>query len=527
MIHSIAVSAADDTGGDFVYLINADEIRFSETINPDAQLLVGNVIFRHDSMYMYCDSALFFQKVNSFNAYNNVRTEQGDTLFMFGDSLLYDGMTRMARLRGEVRLENRDMILLSDSMNYDRNIDLGYFFNGGTLLDVDNTLTSEYGEYSPASGVASFSDNVRLESQDYTMTTDTLVYDVDANVARFVCPTEIVSAESSILTHRGWLETGSHNSVLLDRSVVLYSEGEQQMTGDSIVYNDKDGLVWCYGNVVVNDYEDKVDMLGEYLFFDRQRDSAVVTGHAYAVEYSEGDTLFLHADTFKLRSIRDENDSIINRQMKAYHQVRAFRTDVQMICDSLEFETVDSCLTLYRDPVVWAQNQQILGEVIKAYMNDSTIERAVVTGQALSVERIDEECYNQIAGREIKAFFVNGEIERATVDGNVCVVYYPVDDDSLRIGMNVTEASNMDVFFVARKVHKIVVHESSNGTLYPMDQIPAGKSHLHNFVWLSNLRPRDKEDIFFWREKEESEKLHENNVMKNVPLPKLPQVNAD
>ena len=131
----------------WVYLLNADIIRYEEYINPDAQRLMGNVVFRHDSMYMYCDSALFYQDRNSFDAYHNVRVEQGDTLFLYGDSLFYDGNTKLLRVRDNVRLENRTMILLTDSLNYDRNTGLGWFFDGGTLLDEESTLISEYGQF--------------------------------------------------------------------------------------------------------------------------------------------------------------------------------------------------------------------------------------------------------------------------------------------------------------------------------------------------------------------------------------------
>ena len=108
----------------WVYLLNADVIRYEEWINPDAQRLIGNVVFRHDSMYLYCDSALFYQEGNSFDAYHNVRMEQGDTLFLYGDSLFYDGNTKLLRVRDNVRLENKSMILLTDSLNYDRNTGL-------------------------------------------------------------------------------------------------------------------------------------------------------------------------------------------------------------------------------------------------------------------------------------------------------------------------------------------------------------------------------------------------------------------
>lgn len=505
---------------DFVYLLNADEIRYSQRINPDAQILVGNVVFRHDSMYMYCDSALFFQNANSFNAYNDIRVEQGDTLFMYGDSLYYDGNTRMCRVRYNVRLENRDMILLTDSLNFDRNRDLGYFFEGGMLLDFENTLTSDYGQYSTQTGTATFIRDVVLESPDYIMKTDTLNYNVDSHIAYLTSPTEITSDDNVINTSRGMLNTDTRNSVLLDRSVIVREEGKQTMTGDSIVYNDDKGLAWGYGNVVINDLKDHVDILADYVFVDQERDSALFTGNAQAIEYSSGDSLFIHADTFKLRTIVDANDSVINRQMKAYYKVKAWRTDLQMVADSMEFETKDSCLTMYRDPIVWSGSQQVLGEVIKAYLNDSTLDWVHIIGQALYVQREDSTYYDQIAGREMKAYFKNGNISSAYVNGNVMVVYFPLDEDSTMIGMNTTESSNLTAYFENRDITKIVIHEKSSGVMYPMDQIPPEKMHLSQFAWFDNLRPFSRYDIFYWRGKKASEKL-KDSPSRDVPLPTL------
>lgn len=68
-------------------------------------MVVGNVVFRHDSLYMYCDSAYYFDQINSFEAFGNVRMEQGDTLFVYGDHLYYDGMTQIAQMRMNVRME--------------------------------------------------------------------------------------------------------------------------------------------------------------------------------------------------------------------------------------------------------------------------------------------------------------------------------------------------------------------------------------------------------------------------------------
>lgn len=507
---------------DYVYLLNADLIRFESYINPDAQRLMGNVVFRHDSMYMYCDSALFFKEANSFNAYHNVRVEQGDTLFLYGDSMFYDGNTRLLRVRDNVRLENKTMILLTDSLNYDRNTGLGWFFDGGTLLDEESTLISEYGQFDTNTNLATFIDGVSMESPDYTLKSDTLLYDTDLHTAYITSPTEIVNDDNFITTSRGQFNTDSNNAILLDRSVVINNEGDNRMTGDSIVYDKASGIMKGYGDVIVNNYKDKVDVNGEYAFYNQNNDSAVVTGKALLTEYSMGDTLFVHADTFRLVTFYNEaGDSVIERQMRGFNKVRAYRFDMQMVADSMVFTSVDTSLTLYHDPIVWNEDQQVLGEKIIFYMNDSTIDWAHVIGQALFIQRNDSVHYNQITGREMKAYFKNGDIDKADVIGNVLAVFYPLDADSAMIGMNTTEASNLTIYFKMRAVDRIVVRSRSNGIMFPMDKIDEKKMFLANFNWFDRIRPRDPEDVFYWRGKRVEEQLSKNSSIKEVPLPTL------
>jgi lipopolysaccharide export system protein LptA len=533
-LHVLAIQKdelpADSTGSvadtaqiksNFVYLINADVTKFNKSINPDAQILVGNVTFRHDSMYMYCDSALFYQKSNSFNAYDNVRMEQGDTLFLFGDSASYDGNLKIAKVRDNVRLENRNMVLLTDSLNYDRNLDLAYFINRGTLLDDKNTLTADYGQYQTVLKLATFIHDVRLESPDYTMTSDTLYYDTDYRLAYFTSPTTIVSDENVINTRHGRFNTNNKSAILLDRSILTQDKGLKKVVGDSLYYDDINGIVEGFGKVELTNLKDKIDASGDYVYFNQQNDSAVVTGNALAIEYSTKDSLYIHADTFRLVSFYNAaHDSVLYRNVRAYNRVKAYRIDMQMIADSLEFSTLDSCLTLYKDPIIWNGEQQLLGERIKIYMNDSTIDWVDVIDQTLFVQKMDSAHFNQISGREMKAYFANGEIHRTDVDGNVLVIYYPVDEDSTMIGMNTTEASFLSVFFVDKAVNRIVITKSSSGVLYPMDQLEQDKMYLSNFNWFEILRPFNRWDVFNWRGKQASEKL-KTTIHREVPLPTL------
>ena len=507
---------------DYVYLLHADEIRFEEYINPDAQRLIGNVAFRHDSMYMYCDSALFYQKQNSFSAYHNVRAEQGDTLFLYGDSLFYDGNTRLLRVRDHVRLENKTMVLLTDSLNYDRNTGLGWFFDGGTLLDEESTLISEYGQFDTNTKLAVFMDGVSLESPDYILTSDTLNYNTDLHIAFLNSPATIVNEDNVINTSHGRFNTQTNYAVLLDRSVVEQNGGENRMTGDSIVYDKEVGQMESFGDVIINNYKDKVDVHGEYVYYNQNIDSAVVTGKALLIEYSAGDSLFVHADTFRLVTFYNETgDTVMERQVRGFNKVRAFRPDLQMVADSMVFTTADSSLTLFNDPIVWSENEQILGEKIVFYMNDSTIDWSHVIGQALFVQMNDTVHFNQIAGREMKAYFKNGEIDKADVIGNVRAVFYPLDGDSAMIGMNTTESSNLTVFFKMRTVDRIVIKNRSNGVMYPMEKIDTKKMYLPSFQWFERIRPIDAEDVFYWRGKRLDEQLRKSNSNKEVPLPTL------
>ena len=111
---------------------------------------------------MFCDSAYFYEASNSLDAFGNVRMEQGDTLFVYSDVMFYDGVTQIARLRENVRMENQDMVLFTDSLNYDLVPNIGYFFEGGKLVDSENELTSSYGQYSPDTKRAVFNYDVQL-----------------------------------------------------------------------------------------------------------------------------------------------------------------------------------------------------------------------------------------------------------------------------------------------------------------------------------------------------------------------------
>lgn len=499
-----------------VYLLHSDVLKKSP-LNPDpnAQILVGNVAFRHDSIYMYCDSACFYENTNSLEAFDNVKMVQGDTLFLYGDYLFYDGNTQIAQVRYNVRMENKNTTLLTDSLNYDRIYNLGYYFDGGTLMDEENVLTSEWGEYSPATKMSVFNYDVKLVNPKFTLTSDTLRYSTATKIANIVGPSDIVSDENHIYSELGFYNTGIGQAELLKRSV-LTNEGKK-LTGDSLFYDRVKGFGEAFDNVVMTDTVNKNMLTGDYCYYNELTKYAIATKKAVAVDYSQGDSLFIHADTLQMYTFHLNTDSM-SRETRAYHKVRMYRTDVQGVCDSLVFSSKDSCLTMYYDPILWNNNQQLLGEKIMIYMNDSTIDWAHIQNQALSVEQMDSVNYNQVTGKEMKAYFKDGEMRQVDVIGSVRLVYYPMESDSTLIGMNVSETSLLNMFLENRKMKKMIMSPKSNGTLYPMHQLPPDKMKLDNFVWFDYIRPLNKEDIFVWRGKKAGQELKKSN-RSAAPLP--------
>ncbi len=504
-----------------VYLLHSDVLKFNKELNPDAQILVGNVKFRHDSVYMDCDSAYFYEAKNSFEAFGNIKMQQGDTLFIYGDWLFYDGNSQIAMLRENVRMINRETVLTTDSFNYDRVFNLGYFFDGGTLTDADNVLTSDWGEYSPATKDAVFNYDVKLVNPKFTLTSDTLRYNSQTKIANIVGPSEIVSEANHIYSELGFYNTVTGKANLLNRSVL--TNGAKKLVGDSLFYDRNQGYGEAFRDVVMTDTENKSILTGEYGYYNELRGDALVTDSAVAINYSQNnDSLYMHGDTLKMVTYNINTDSVY-RKMFVYYKVRIYKSDMQGVCDSLVFNSQDSCMTMYRDPIVWNGSQQLFGEEIRAYMNDSTIDWAHIVNQAMSIEKIDSVHYNQVSGKEMKAYFKNGDLNNLDVIGNVRVGYYPMDSDSSLISFVSAETSLMNLYLKQRKVEKIKMSPQTDGTTYPLLQIPADKLYLPSFAWFDYIRPLDKNDIFVWRGKKAGQEL-KKEVKRKIPLPSLKNV---
>lgn len=427
-----------------VHLLHATTLSFDKEVDVERQVLIGDVQFRQDSIYMYCDSAYFYESTNSMQAFSNVRMVQGDTLSMTCDSMSYDGNTLFAQLFDNVVLKHNNTILRTEYLTYDRGIAEAHYPYFGTITDPDNYLKSYYGWYYPNTKEAIFKEEVQLNNYDFSkmevrpeypdindksyspraiLYSDTLFYNFTTSEANIVGPSRIVTDTVTVNTTLGFFNTSTQKSRLYLYSTIT-SPG-RFATADSIYYDGLAGVGDGWGEIELVDTIQSMKLTGEYMHYIDDPQSVMVTEKALAIEYSDNDTLYLHGDTLRaftiirpdsipyyiydtlsvveysvdsipfdtikidsVRMFRPYLDTL--RYMTAYYGVRYFRNDMQGVCDSLHYSVRDSMATFTGDPVMWNESYQITGDTIFAFIDQNKkIKRAEIHNAAFLVQEKD------------------------------------------------------------------------------------------------------------------------------------------
>ena len=506
-----------------IQIHHADLLFRDVATTGDGQVLKGNVLLSHSGMRLSCDSAVFYEASNSFMAYGKVKFRQGDTLSLTGDSLYYDGTSQFARVFRNVVMKHRKMTLYTELLNYDRIKGSGFYDTGGKIVDGKTVLTSQKGEYFTAKRDAQFNEDVLLinNKKDSLLTND-LHYDTRSKWAHATGPTNLFSGGSHIYTIDGEYNTQTERAKLTKRPQ-LFNKG-RKLVGDSISYDKHRGYSEAFRNIIFIDSVDinnKNILLGDYGYYNEPKGEAMVTKRALGKNFSRGaDTLFVHADTLRLYSYNLKTDSAY-RMLHGYPHVRSYRTDIQAVCDSLVFNSHLNLLSLYRDPIAWSDDRQILGEEINVFTNDSTIDSVYIERQALIVQSLpDSALFNQVAGNLMQAYFRNGDIYQTRVDGNAILVNFPMEKDSTFLYQNYCEAAKLRVDVRDKKMQRFWAGPNPIAKTYPIGMAPPEHNRLANFAWFDNIRPRGPEDLFEWRPKSAETRLKEM-PRRNAPLQSL------
>jgi lipopolysaccharide assembly outer membrane protein LptD (OstA) len=214
---SIGLSAQDSKK---IIVENADFSDINQNEIPDALLLTGNVRVRQEGMLMTCDKAYYFQKENYIKAFGNVNMVQGDTLFMNSKYAEYNGNVKQAFATGNVNLRSPDMTLVTDTLNFDRNIQQAWYETYGTITNKENVLKSKSGRYYVNEKKYQFLTAVTLTNPKYLMKSNHLDYYTGPGHAYLSGPSTITSKNNYIYTEKGFYDTKKNLAHFLRKSYI-------------------------------------------------------------------------------------------------------------------------------------------------------------------------------------------------------------------------------------------------------------------------------------------------------------------
>ena len=550
-----------------VEILHTDSQIYNERIIANVQRLIGNVQIRVDGAYMWCDSLYSYTNKNMVDAFGKVHIVRGDTLNMYADFINYNGDTKLAKARNNVRLIDKKMTLTTDSLDYSMTTDMASYLYTGTVTDSTNVLTSQIGQYYVNQNKAQFQTNVEGTTKDYKIKSDNLVYFTETKKVFMEGPTYIFNEKDTLYAEYGWYDS-LNNLANLTKNPRIWNVN-QKIEADSIFYDKVKGDGLALGNARLEDIENKIIVQGNRVAYNELSKIATATDSAMLIQYSETDSLFLHAQILRtlpdttagvktialdknaglLASLPAAGDTIAMvpdsvsakiivlpspsdpiptntlvqdttavekpkeaRLVLAYYKVRFFRQDMQGKCDSLAYWSKDSTIQLFTDPVIWSNNNQIKADYIEMINRSKDPDEIRMLEDAFIISMEDDSIrFNQIKGKNMTGFVRKNELYKIDVNGNGQSNYYAYDKNGI-IGLNRAESSNITIYMSKGKVSRIALIKSPEGELKPLAELEEGDKQLPGFNWQQDIRPKSKFDIF------RTEATDQKPVQANMPI---------
>ncbi len=180
----------------------------------------------------------------------------------------------------------------------------------------------------------------------------------------------------------------------------------------------------------------------------------------------------------------------------ALGNVKVFRKDIQVRCDSMRYSDLDSIARFYKDPIVWnEENRQYYSDSLALLVKGNSIDRASLMSNAFVVTKEDEKLFDQIRGAEIMAYFDStAALKRFDALGDAVAVFFLEENGHLAT-VNKVECKMLSGNFVNGQMDRVFYYDTPKNDGYPVVQFPETDRLLKGFKWEPDKRPMGKEDI--------------------------------
>ena len=490
---------------------------------PGANILFKSddkrVLLFHEGALIESDQAFFYSKQNYFRALGKVIFTQGDSLRMTCKTIEYDGETKTAFAKGNVYLERPDMTLRTEELNLDRINEKAFYNTPGVIVDSTSTLTSNQGQYFMDQKKYRFISDVTINNPEYIVNSEQLDYFTESNQAYLYGNSKIEGEAYTIFCERGFYDMDRDTGIFKQNATLFYDN--KIIKGDSLYFESERNYAAATKNISIVDTLNNSIITGNYGEIFKERDSAIITRRAMAVNIIDQDSLFIHADTLVATGPEEK------RILRAYYDVRILKSDLRGRSDSLYLDESIGLTKLLKkpltkqqeqifteknyhekNPVLWFDESQMTGDEIQLLSDTKTnkLDSLKIDGRVFIIEKdtLSEDGYQQIKGGLLRGAFKESKLDNIVITKNTEMVYYLYNDEDLQlIGIDKTTCSALKMQFVDGQIDEITFLVSPNGNVYPEDELPINDRTLKGFTWRIVQRPETIEDLFDENDQEE------------------------
>jgi lipopolysaccharide export system protein LptA len=484
---------------------------------PDAALLTGNVRVNHDGVIMTCNKAYYFQKENYIKAFGNVQLVQGDTLYLNSKYAEYNGNMKQAFATGDAIMRSPESTLVTDTINFNRNTQEVYYNSNGTITNRDNTLKSKSGKYYVAEKKFQFLTAVTITNPKYVIKSNHLDYYSNSGHSYLFGPSTITSKTNYIYTEKGFYDTKRNLAHFLRKSYIKYDD--RLIEGDSLYYDRNREFASASRNVKIKDSVNRGIVKGHYAELYKNQDSMFVTKRAVAVNFIENDSVYIHGKKLMVTGPED------NRIIRAFKNVRFFKTDMSGKCDSIHSSAKIGLTKLIGNPILWNGESQITGDIMHLIGNKTTqkLDSLKVLNNTFIVSKDTLGTgFNQVKGQNLFGKFLEGKLHDVDIIKNAEVIYYMRNDLQELIGINKNVSSKINIIFDNKEIEDITFFKQVDGTIFPEKELPEPDRKLRGMVWRGDEKIKSKDDIFTDEDNELNDKLvkqgEAEEAKENVPM---------
>ena len=462
-------AGAQDEGQTRIDILQADAILRDQS-QPDVQRLIGAVVLGFGEARLSCDSALRF-KDGRFRAMSNVQLKDGNRI-VWAESMLLDPVQETAiaesNEKGDVRLKSDVGEIRATRVEYDLDTKWVRFPMGGNMQEGDRTATFNRGLFKVDESMLQLGGEVRIEDADWTVDSDSLHWDENDNRLFFHGASHVIEQTGGLelqcfygefdqITESGWFT--SEDSLAAETARVRQDDVWLEADWLEIPSDSLQPMV-ANGRVEIRDTSNVWKVWGSQAKrLDVGSGDFVVTvdgGSTQKARYldaSSVDTLWLVSDTIEIQK----------EWTRLWPEVHLIQGQAAAECEVLIWDASTEQIELIGNPLTWLEGWLLKADSMTWQLADNQPKKLSARGRSGLVFDLDSACMQQISGRNLEAFFVDGELHFVEVKGNAETVYFDSEKPNPCEAYNKSVSSAMRIDFDAGEIRDIVLLQKPEG----------------------------------------------------------------